>query len=130
MRIISIAKKIPSFFTVPFGRISRLIRISGVNITRVFIDRRYLVVEILWSVKRSTSLLTSKRGVTKVLNFRGGEGIRTLINSLPPRFLCRRTHNRSATPPSSDLDTMEFMNYLSKIDKTLQESDCHYYLCL
>lgn len=30
---------------------------------------------------------------------RGGEGIRTPINSLTAGVICRRTHGRSATPP-------------------------------
>ena len=35
----------------------------------------------------------------RLLLLRGGEGIRTPINSLTAGVICRRTHGRSATPP-------------------------------
>jgi hypothetical protein len=106
---VSIRKKIPSFLTVPFWRIIRLIH-CGMPIDIFFnkVSTGYLVLaEIFSSAKRDYSInfavQTPSDLVLNVISYhfeilQGGEGIRTLINPLSSMFFSAG-ERMAALPP-------------------------------
>ncbi len=109
---VSIRKKIPSFLTVPFGRIIRLIH-CGMPIDIFSIKEKstgYLALpEIFSSAKRDYTFIFAVQAPNVLVlksNFisyrtlaRWGRDSNPYKSALFKVFFCRRTHGRSATPP-------------------------------
>ena len=104
----SIRKNIPSFLTVPFGRITRLIKCGMLSILSNNAVMGYFVVAevrnpsgvVLCIIPRVQTyiVLNLHNNAISQFNWQGGEGIRTLINPLTSK-LFSAGERMAALPP-------------------------------